>query len=328
MALLVISTWAIALQASMIFRRCAGDGDRASSVAGMLILLIAFSPISYRMLRSANISPIIGALIGSTLLAMLSKRTVSASISVTIGALLKYATVVLIPVMMAMRQWRSVALTAAISLTLLAASLLVIGFATFEEFARIILPDMLTARPTILNQSLEAVLIRYSGADELSQPMEGLLRALCLGVLAVIVVLLSRLRRDAWSSPSCVCAGCAAMICWLLVFSPVFWPHYLAYIIPLWGWLAWEARQPRWRIPIGVAIALTWITFPAQMAQLVPRSVESVAMAHVLIGVAMVGAFAIYRLAVGVEGIVTSPDSSSPPQALDPARRENPRLKG
>ena len=101
-----------------------------------------------------------------------------------------------------------------------------------------------------------------------------------LGLLALLV-----LRRNVLSdNRACICAACAALLTWMLIFSPICWEHYLIYLCPLWGWLAWTSRQSRvMRIIVAAAIALTWLPL-SRVKLTLPEPVAS----HMLWGMILI----------------------------------------
>jgi hypothetical protein len=77
--------------------------------------------------------------------------------------------------------------------------------------------------------------------------------ATLLGILAIVFTR----PRATWRSPAHVMAAAAALLCWFLIFTPILWDHYLLYLVPLWGWLWWEARRSRFAaVAVIAAIAL------------------------------------------------------------------------
>ena len=86
-------------------------------------------------------------------------------------------------------------------------------------------------------------------------------------------------------------------ICWMLVFSPIFWPHYLAYLAPFWGWLAYRATVSISGV-IGALLVMALVFFPslplARMLHL-PRLPEPL-FSHLLLAVLAMGMMAIVRL--------------------------------
>jgi len=75
-----------------------------------------------------------------------------------------------------------------------------------------------------------------------------------------------------------VFAAALALVCWLLVFSPIFWEHYHAYLAPFWGWLAYQATRSRSRAVLAVgAMALAFAPWSLVVKHLrLPRLPELV----------------------------------------------------
>src|SRR5205814_9903829 len=78
-----------------------------------------------------------------------------------------------------------------------------------------------------------------------------------------ISLILPRPRRY-WENPSNVFAAALALIVWMMIFSPIFWEHYHAYLTPFWGWLLYRAMRSRWAMA-GAIIAIALAFLPASL---------------------------------------------------------------
>jgi len=57
-----------------------------------------------------------------------------------------------------------------------------------------------------------------------------------------------------------VCAGVAALVAWLLAFSPCAWEHWPIWLAPFWGWMLWEAHRSAPRAVVAVvALGLMYV---------------------------------------------------------------------
>src|SRR6185503_7468727 len=74
-------------------------------------------------------------------------------------------------------------------------------------------------------------------------------------LLLILALVLLRPRKY-WDTPHRVFAAAAALVAWLLLFSPIFWEHYHAYLAPLWGWVAFEATRSRAKMFVAIAVIL------------------------------------------------------------------------
>src|SRR5690606_24395940 len=100
--------------------------------------------------------------------------------------------------------------------------------------------------------------------------------------------------RTAWESPAVVFAGCAALLAWMHIFSPIFWNHYYPYLFPLWGWLAWEGlRSLRVGLAAALAFALAWVPIAITgIGEALPEPVRT----HMLWSAVIVLGIALWRL--------------------------------
>jgi len=286
MAVMVLCAWAIALQAGVIYARCAGVASRWT---GVVILITAFSPMSYRILRSGNISPLIGALIGFGVISMLANRPVAGALVTSIGGILKYATAVFVPVMIVMRQWRAILWTIAISLLICGATLILMESAPFKEFATVVFPNMMMPNPGTTNQSAEAVLLRFCNTPDLTMAAKIGFRGAQIASLALILFMIFRAPSAEWKCAPNVCAACAALIAWMLIFSALLWEHYVAYLMPLWGWLIWEAKQPRRLLLSLVTLGFLYVIVPLHLGRFVPHHLLTSHSLFGALGMAMLG---------------------------------------
>jgi hypothetical protein len=265
---------------------------RPSRIAGALTLLVGCSYLMYTALRGLNLEAPMGLLLGVATLEILRRDGINGAAGVALGALLKYATLLLLPVAAALRRWRTLAWTGLLLTAAIAGSWLVMGSGPFREFARL---APLLARPyeDEPNQSLTGFLLRIT--HTLPLPM-GIARGVqitgILAFLALCLLIVRRLGRKAPAMAVDVFAAAAALIGWMLIFNPLVWNKYHLLLCPFWGWLVWEARQSKWRLALAIfAIAMVWGTW--HMMWDLPEPFNS----HMLWGAMAMVAIAVVRLA-------------------------------
>jgi len=307
-AILSLCMWGIALQASRVYTTARGGREDVGS--GVVILVIACSVLAYRAVRVGNVSPFVGLCIGIIVLDLVRSRAntlsdVSAGAAMTLGALAKYATPVLAPIHLLMRRWAPLMWSAAFMVAILAMTWAISGTAPFKEFATSIAPTLGRSHPHRANQSVEGLLLRLTARPTLSPQLKVTMRAAQLATLALLLWLIWRIRERLGQHPPLVFAAAAGMICWLLIFGPLYWEHYPVYLCPLWGWLAWEARLSMTRLVLVIAaIALAWVPVPAIPGMHLPEPVNS----HILASTLIILGLSIGRLRVGLAAAGQSPD--------------------
>lgn len=289
--LLCVAGWRVAVQAGLTLEAITSRPVRAS---GMITLMIACSPLMHRAVRVGNVSPLVAWCIGAAVLDLLRGRAARGAGAIVAGSLLKYAPAVLLLVAAGRRNWRffggalaGLALAAMVSWA-------IAGGAPMSEFVRSIAPTLGRSAFWRGNQTLQGVILRWSGASVLTRLQGLIVMMACWITLAPIVLLTLRRVRPA-GDPAFTLASSAALVAWLLIFAPIAWEHYYVYFCPLWGWLAWETTQGLLR---RGAAWVVWIThcFPWPLLQgrfQLPEPFTSV----MLLGAIVILALAISRLA-------------------------------
>jgi hypothetical protein len=263
--MMTAATWVAAVLAGHFLQTLLG---RPTRLAGALVLLIAASPLVYYGVRQSNVCGAMAMYCGLAIAGMIvpspSRRHDAATAAATaLGAFAKYATVVLIPILVATRRLRAFNLLIGLGIAVLVVSLAVAGLAPFKTYFREISPTLGRPHQYSANQSLHAVLLRLTNRTTLPRPATLALNTVSLTVLAAVLFLIFRRKPDHWKNAANVIAAAAALLTWLLVFSPVVWPSYHLYLLPLWGWLAWQITQSKLRATLaGAAVALSFIPFP------------------------------------------------------------------
>jgi hypothetical protein len=93
------------------------------------------------------------------------------------------------------------------------------------------------------NQTLPGLILRMTGQKPFAPATALLLYGSQALTLLGIVWLTARVPRDGWREPANVCAGVAALVAWLLAFSPCAWEHWPIWLAPFWGWMLWEGHR-------------------------------------------------------------------------------------
>jgi len=298
---LILSTWGVAVLAGRMLRKILGHSSRHE---GMLALLVVLSPMTARAIRVANVSPAIALLISFALLSFLRQeqriRSIAGGVAaILIGALLKYATLILAPLLVAARRWRTLIWLIGAGGMVLLSTLALTGWAPFAEFHERILPTL--SRPSAYqgNQSLPGLLVRVFGRP-LPSVIAASLMALRMAALVAILILIGQIPHQRWRNPVLVCAGAASLLSWLMIFSPIAWEHWPIFLTPVWGWLLWEARKPGLRRAAGLtSLALMYV--PAGIFQVpgfvrIPLVLPEPLNSFQLIGVVLVLVLSTMRL--------------------------------
>ena len=276
--LMAVSCWGVAVQAGIFFELASGHRSRTS---GVLTILVALSPLVYRVIFLGQVSPLVALLLGVAVLGLLNRGDLGVAASLALATLLKYVGISLLPLLIAMARWRAAALTCAGLVGATAISMGVMGPAPFRVFAQEIAPTLTRSDVWPGNQALYAFLLRVTRQEGLVLPssLELGVYVLQVSVLLVIGVSVFCRGRMYWTVPTHVFAAAAALLLWTLIFGPLFWEHYFIYLCPFWGWLAWEARQSRARlVMVALAIGLSW----APLAVFLRRYLVEPATSHML----------------------------------------------
>jgi hypothetical protein len=211
--------------------------------------------------RVANISAIVGFLLALVAIELAKRDSVRGAAAMVAGALAKYALLVLFPLQVALARWRTIVWEIVIGIALLTISLIVMGAAPFRVFLSRIAPTLSRSSAMNDNQGLYGLLLRMNGsAAKLPHTLEIAFRAAQIVTLLALLILVLRKRRTLQHNRAALFAASASLVSWLLIFSPIFWEHYLAYLAPFWGWMTFEATvsRPR-RVLVILWAALTYL---------------------------------------------------------------------
>lgn len=304
LGLLTLATIGIAAQAGAMVRLCFGQAHRLS---GVVVLLVMLSPQAHRWIRVGNMSPIIGWLIGATVLALTRRESARAGMALALGAVIKYATLVLLPVIAVRRNWRAMLTATALAAAMLGISLFWPGIESWRTFIEDIAPRLGRTGLVSFNQSLYAVVLRSLDLwreDAMPPAWETAFRIAKWGTLLGLLGLIWRRRARIAEQSSSLFAASLALVCWLLVFSPIFWEHYYAYVAPFVGYLAWEATRSRARLAATLVFAALASVPTVRVLERVSRALNTEIrlvepfFSHLLWGVVLAMLIAVSRLVV------------------------------
>jgi hypothetical protein len=264
---LILAAWGIGRQAGTILEMSLG---RPTHGFGIMVLLVCVSMQAIRWISVANMSVLVGWLIGYTVIETVRRDSPRAAITMTLGTLAKYALLVLGPLQIALRRWRTIAWEIALMIAIVAIAWLIMGSAPFKTFANEIAPTLGRTSTIPENSGIYVFLMRQRHVEDdalLPASWRVGFHALEFILLLTILGLVLLRPRRFWDMPHRVFAAAAALVAWLLLFSPIFWEHYHAYLAPFWGWLAYEATRSRPRAILATIIILLGL-FPRVPAPL------------------------------------------------------------
>ncbi len=282
---LIITAW----QAGLIYRRMSGTESYA---AGLVMLLVGCSPLMIYTARVSNTGPLLSACFGIAVLGLLApeKLGLRPALGMVVGGFTKYAPAVVLPLVISMRRWRTLAWSLGLTLLITLATICVTGTEVWVEFWREIWPPLQKSSDTEACQSVWGFLSRVLHQFPLHHPAVMGIKIAQYFVLVVILVKLVR-RKEFWIVPEHVAAAAAALMAWLLIFAPIAWQFYHCMLTPLWGWLVWEAVKGKTGIKIAVivGILLTIAPSPGNLWGKFPEPIASRQLfsAVVILGIAL-----------------------------------------
>ena len=260
--LLIIAAWGIGLQAGKFFTLSLG---RETRWAGMIVLLVCLSPQAHRWVRIGNISVVLGWLIGYATLELVRRDGPRGAAAMVVGAVAKYAIIVLGPLYLAMRRWRTIAWGVVFAAVLIGTSLLLMprgADGPYAVFFRDLAPMLARTGSIAENQALYPTIMRMLHLEKppLPRPLEIGFRIVQVVTLVGLLALIFLKPLAFWDRPAHVFAAALALVAWMLVFSPICWEHYHAYLAPFWGWLIYEGTKSRTKMVIALfAIACSYL---------------------------------------------------------------------
>ena len=188
--LLIFAAWGIGRQAGTILELCLG---RPTHGFGLLVLLICVSPQAHRWVRVGNMSVLVGWLIGYAVIELVRRDGPRGAVAMMLGTLAKYALLVLGPLQIAMRRWRTIAWEIGLTAAMIAIAVLVMGVGPFTTFAHEIAPTLGRTSTIAENSAIYAFILRAQGMDDdttLSSAVLNGFRAIEIGTLLIILGLI------------------------------------------------------------------------------------------------------------------------------------------
>jgi len=218
-----------------MYARVAGRHDWTWAI---VILVVAWCPLTWATIRSANTSGVTSLMISLCLYGMTTQRSVLTSFAFYVGAILKFATIPLLVIPIALGRFRILGILAAASILLTAGVIALTGIGPWQEYVTLL---STLGRPNLypVNFSTLGLINQFIGVDYL----EWALAARRVAMATTIVALCVGLRRNRHCDDArVVLAGASASLGWFLLFAPTTQNHYFAYLFPLWGYYVAEAR--------------------------------------------------------------------------------------
>jgi len=225
-----------ALVSGAMYERIAGRRDW---LWAMVVLAVAWCPLTWATIRSANTSAASSLMIGLMLYGLVTRKSVLTSIAFYVGAALKFATVPLLLIPLVLGRYRMVAMCAVVSTILTIACVAMTGIGPWREYVAL-LPTLSRPVRYPVNISALGLINRFVPTDYLSMALAARQAALAI-FLGVALYGLYRNRHQ--EDAGVMLAGGSALLGWFLVFAPTTENHYFTYLLPLWGYYIAESRQ-------------------------------------------------------------------------------------
>ena len=238
-----VAVWSAAILSGRIYERCAG---KRSWWTGGLLLLIAFVPTTSHAIYVANVSAFMAASIGLAMLSLDPNAPLPATgaAAIVFSTMVKYSGLLFLPIAIRMRVWRTLIWTALLTVAWTGATLLVMGIGPFREYFSAIVPTLGRPHDYADNVSLAGVMLRLLNRQPPLPAAVTVLTAIFqFGIFIGILLLLWA--QDSAMTIDSIAAATAALVAWLLFFSPITWTHYLVYLYPIWGWMIWNGRRSK-----------------------------------------------------------------------------------
>jgi len=296
--LMAICVWGASVQGARVYQIVSG---RESRWAGVMVLVMCLSPLAYRSVRCAVMSPAVGWLLGVAVVGALAKKeaasgAIGVGLALCWGFLTKYASAVLVPVYLIRGKWRELFWACAFALATLAITVAIMGWGPFEVFITRIAPTLGRSHEYHSNEAIEAFLWRIMGVQALPKSIAIIFSAVRIAIGLMILAMIWRKRQAIRASAAVACGAMMALIGWMLLFSPMCWDHYVVYLFPLVGWLIWEAGQSRAALAVvAISMGLVWLPYTGIAQHVVREPLAS----HVMWGIIGMWAIGLKRLARG-----------------------------
>src|SRR5581483_3173950 len=161
--LLIFATFGIGRHAGAIFQMSLGRPTRGY---GVMLLVVCISMQSIRWISVGNMSVLVGWLIGYVVITSVKRESVSAALAMSLGAIAKYALVILGPIQIALRRWRTIAWEIGITIAISLIALAVMGTSPFKTFANEIAPTLGRTSTVPENSGVYIFLMRLHHVDD------------------------------------------------------------------------------------------------------------------------------------------------------------------
>lgn len=273
----------VALLAGKVYEILNGEKTK---ISGGITLLVACSPLMLHAIRVANMTVPVALVTGIAVVELVRRREAISSAAIVLGAVTKYTTIALLPLVLVMRRWKLLGWSVLFSAILFGGSFAVMKSEPFQIYRHEIAPTLARTHDISTNQSISGFVTRLMHRDVLPRGVTvGILVVQGITLMLLLWLLLRKPVTD-WQRPGQVFAAAMALLSFLLIFSPVFWEHYPVYLCPLWGWLVWEARRCWGTAVLAViAIALTYVPWTAWMDLREPWNTHILPSAVIMFGV-------------------------------------------
>jgi hypothetical protein len=255
--LMSLCVWLVALQAAHIYRELY---RRPSRIPGLLVLVIAGSPLCRHTVRTGNITPLVGLCVGAATIGLLGKRPIRSSLGLVLGALGKFVTIVFVPLYVLSRNWRVLILSSVLLLAVNLTTIAVGGIEPYVTFGTRIVPTLNRPSARPYNVSAQGFLTQYYGRGQIPAFATAVVRAAELVLFLLGATGLLRNFDTLPGDPDKLLAAALAMVGGFLLISPQSWSHYLVYLLPFWGYLIWDfQRSPLTRWAVVIVLPFFWL---------------------------------------------------------------------
>ncbi len=252
LGLSLLAAWWAILAAGRILELLDG---RPTRLSGILVLVLAISPLVHHCVRMGNLSCVVAMFLAIAIVALLKNRSSRTGLAAALASAGSAVAWVFAPLLLVLRRWHAIAAGLLVT-AIAAASLLVTGVGPWRQWAMDALPN-LASKPAAANQSVHGLTQRIGGwTGRLAPGTVADIKALSGLLLAAIVIAMLRRRAAIAHSAPRTCAAVLTLLAWCTLAATSFPEHYYIFFVPMWGYLAWEARQSRVRAVLAALAAL------------------------------------------------------------------------
>lgn len=275
MGFCILCGWACAVLAGRAYRMLAG---RPTWTEAALVLVCAVSPLVYRSVRVMNVSTVVALCLAVGLFGTMARRSASGktarvntrdardTLAIWLSGILKYAGAALIPLLVLTHRWRVILGVGLLGMVAIGVSVALVPGELWSYYLGTVAPSLPRSSPMPTNQSIWGLILRATG-EPITPSTRRAVSAIHVLLWVVVIGLMWRHRKCDWRRPELACAAFAAPTCLMLTFAPVMWEHYLMYLLPLFGWVWWEASRSRFRHLLRVVVVVglfpAWGALPA-----------------------------------------------------------------